>query len=72
MKASPNMLVTDAKPLHCFKFNQTLIEAKPLPGGRRRRQNVEGDARRDARTRRTRHGLAVDFSHHLTALRSTH
>lgn len=32
MKASPNMLVTDAKPLHCFKFNQTLIEAKPLPG----------------------------------------
>lgn len=32
MKASPNMLVTDTKPLHCFKFNQTLIEAKPLPG----------------------------------------
>lgn len=68
MKASPNMLVTDAKPLHCFKFNQSLIEAKPLPGGAEEKTERRGsDGRRDARTRSTRHGLAVDFPPPLNA-----
>lgn len=53
------MLVTDVQPPHCFKLNQTLIEAKPLGGPRK--TTVEGDARRDSRTRSTRQGLAVDF-----------